>query len=53
VYELGAEPSCVVKHEAKLLSKIGGGNLGGKASFNVPITTKEQNSLRPDFFQAF
>jgi hypothetical protein len=53
VYELGAGPSCVVGREAELLGKIGGGNLGGKASSNVLITTEGQNSLRPDFFQAF
>jgi hypothetical protein len=53
VYELGARPSCVVGREAELLGEIRGDNLGSKASSNAPITTKEQNSLRPDFFQAF
>jgi hypothetical protein len=50
VYKLGVKPPCVVGRKAELLSKIKGSNSGGKASFNVPITTKRQNSLRPDFF---
>jgi hypothetical protein len=53
VYKLDTGPFCVVKREAELLSKIRGSNLDNKTSFNTLITTKEQNGLRPDFFQPF